>query len=111
MNLTTPDKIRNLQRSSTAGRRPSRAEVSSPDTCNERPAVVCFAVQPVGKPGAGNQHARFDERGWETGRWPKGPKLPRPSSTLPLRKRICLAPRAASWLNDLVANSDHHSLG
>src|ERR1700694_2896830 len=26
-----------------------------------------------------------DERGWETGRWPKGPKLPRPSSTLPTR--------------------------
>src|SRR5215471_1568323 len=22
----------------------------------------------VGKPGAGNRHARFDERGWETGR-------------------------------------------
>ena len=29
---------------------------------------VCLAVKPVGKPGAGNRHARFDERGWETGR-------------------------------------------
>ena len=32
--------------------------------------VVCLTVKPVGKPGAGNRHARFDERGWETGRWP-----------------------------------------
>jgi hypothetical protein len=45
---------------------------------------VCIAVKPVGKPDAGNRHVRFDERGWETGRWPKAPKLPRPSSTLPL---------------------------
>src|ERR1700730_6227964 len=41
----------------------SRESVSSPDTSNERPAVVCLAVKPVGKPGAGNRHARFDERG------------------------------------------------
>ena len=30
---------------------------------------MCLAVKLVGKPGAGNRHARFDERGWETGRW------------------------------------------
>src|SRR6516162_5800296 len=41
-------------------------------------------MKPVGKPDAGNRHIRFDERGWETGRWPTGPKLPRLSSTLPL---------------------------
>jgi len=29
---------------------------------------VCFIVQPVGEPDAGNPHVRFDERGWETGR-------------------------------------------
>jgi hypothetical protein len=28
------------------------------------------AVKPVGKPDAGNRLVRFDERGWETGRWP-----------------------------------------
>ena len=28
-------------------------------------------MKPVGKPDAGNRHVRFDERGWETGRWPK----------------------------------------
>jgi hypothetical protein len=28
-------------------------------------------VKPAGKPDAGNRHVRFDERGWETGRWPK----------------------------------------
>ena len=47
--------------------------------------VACLAVKPAGKPDAGNRHVRFDERGWETGRWPK-PKPPRPSSTLPVRK-------------------------
>lgn len=35
--------------------------------------VACIAVKPVGKPDAGNRHVRFDERGWETGRWPKAP--------------------------------------
>ena len=25
----------------------------------------------VGEPDAGNRHVRFDERGWETERWPK----------------------------------------
>jgi hypothetical protein len=44
--------------------------VSSPDTSNKRPAVVCLAVKPVGKPDAGNRLVRFDERGWETERWP-----------------------------------------
>ena len=29
---------------------------------------VCPSMKLVGKPGAGNRHARFDERGWETGR-------------------------------------------
>jgi hypothetical protein len=50
--------------------------------------VACLAVKPVGKPDAGNRHVRFDARGWETGRWPKGPKLPRPSSTLPSRTSL-----------------------
>ena len=36
-------------------------------------AVVCLAVKPVGKPDAGNRHVRFDERGWETERWPMAP--------------------------------------
>jgi len=30
-------------------------------------------VKPIGKPSAGNRHARFDERGWETERWPMAP--------------------------------------
>ena len=32
--------------------------------------IVGLAVKPIGKPSAGNRHARFDERGWETERWP-----------------------------------------
>jgi hypothetical protein len=49
---------------------------------------VYLAVKPVGEPDAGDRHVRFDERGWETGRWPEGPKLPRPSSTLPLPRQL-----------------------
>jgi hypothetical protein len=29
---------------------------------------VYLAVKPVGEPDAGDRHARFDERGWETER-------------------------------------------
>ena len=42
-------------------------------------------MKPAGEPDAVVPHVRFDERGWETGRWPLAPKLPRPSSTLPTR--------------------------
>ena len=45
--------------------------------------AVGVAVKPVGEPYSGNRDLRFDERGWETGRWLVSPKLPRPSSTLP----------------------------
>src|SRR5258706_12779713 len=31
---------------------------------------VGLTVKPVGEPDAGNRHVRFDERGWETERWP-----------------------------------------
>ena len=31
------------------------------------------AVKPVGEPDTGNRYVRFDERGWETGRWPLAP--------------------------------------
>ena len=30
-------------------------------------SFVGLEVNPVGKPCAGDSHARFDERGWETG--------------------------------------------
>ena len=45
--------------------------------------VVGHAMKPVGEPDAVAPHVRFDERGWETGALAIGPKLPRPSSTLP----------------------------
>jgi hypothetical protein len=48
----------------------SRAEGSSPDPSIERPTIVGLGVKPIGEPDAGNPHVRFDERGWETGRWP-----------------------------------------
>ena len=34
----------------------------------ERPTIVGLVVKPIGKPSAGNRHARFDERGWITER-------------------------------------------
>jgi hypothetical protein len=40
--------------------------VQKPRTVGSLP--VCPSVKLVGKPGAGNRHARFDERGWETER-------------------------------------------
>src|ERR1700746_1084941 len=84
MSLTTPNKIRSLQRKLYC-----KAKAAP-----ERP-VVCLAVKPVGKPDAGNRHVRFDERGWETGRWPKA-KLPRPSSTLPLDPAPMIGAQASS---------------
>jgi hypothetical protein len=42
--------------------------------CRSRVRLVCspcaLPVKPVGEPDAGNRHVRFDERGWETERWP-----------------------------------------
>ena len=35
-------------------------------------------MKPAGKPDAGNRHVRFDERGWETERWPIGPQATAP---------------------------------
>ena len=53
----------------TARRRLLRTEMSSHDISSAgRPPWAM--VKPIGKPCAGNPHARFDERGWETGRWP-----------------------------------------
>src|SRR5262245_62598154 len=41
------------------------------------PALMCPVVgpvvKPVGEPDAGDWHVRFDERGWETERWPLAP--------------------------------------
>ena len=56
-------------------RRTRRAASRTPaPTC---PAVG-LAVKPVGEPDAGDRHVRFDERGWETERWP------RPQATAPI---------------------------
>ncbi len=47
------------------------------NACPERPRRV---PRGEARRKAGNRHVRFEERGWETGRWPKAPELPRPSS-------------------------------
>jgi hypothetical protein len=49
-------------------------ERNVPSKSRARPVLpVCLTVKPVGEPDAGNPHVRFDERGWETGRWHKAP--------------------------------------
>src|SRR5215510_12682373 len=52
---------------------PHVPRVSSLDTSLKRPTIVGLVVKPIGKPSAGNRHARFDERGWETECWPSAP--------------------------------------
>jgi len=72
MGLKTPDKIRTFQRklylkAKLDGTRCIReASIGLLDRLN-LPSCVCLELNPVGKPCAGNPHARFDERGWETG--------------------------------------------
>ena len=39
-------------------------------TCACGNAAVSLTMKLVGKPDAGNPPVRFDERGWETERWP-----------------------------------------
>ena len=58
------------EKAHTARRRLVAFEVSSRDTSLKRPTIVGLVVKPIGKPNAGNRHVRFDERGWETERWP-----------------------------------------
>jgi hypothetical protein len=67
---------------------------------------VCLAVKPVGKPNAGNRLVRFDERGMGNGALAIGPKLPRPSPTLPLPAILHAQPvevRAAFWRSSPLA--------
>src|ERR1700742_4872193 len=74
MSLRTPTAIRVRQwKLVPQGEDTSRAGVPSRGASIERPTVVGLVVKPIGKPSAGNRHARFDERGWETGRWPSAP--------------------------------------
>jgi hypothetical protein len=71
MSLQTPTTIRTRQwKLILQGEDTSRAGVLSLGTSIKRPTIVGLVVKPIGKPSAGNRHARFDERGWETGRWP-----------------------------------------
>src|SRR5215510_11148233 len=57
-----------------------RPKALSRDASTDGPSVVCLTLKPVGKPGAGNRHARSDERGWERGDGHR-PKATAPSST------------------------------
>jgi hypothetical protein len=77
--------------------RRSQKQLSTPVKALSQDGTVGRLEKPVGEPGAANPHARFDERGVETGhggilghRQPKGPATrkatptpPRHSSTLP----------------------------
>src|SRR5437764_6504391 len=73
MSLTTPTRIRSLQRKLYREAKTVYVPGLSRNTSINWPHVVCLAVKPVGEPDAGDRHVRFDERGWETGRWPLAP--------------------------------------
>src|SRR5215813_12248042 len=74
MSLQTPTTIRARPwKLISQGEDASRPRVSSLDASIKRPNIVGLVVKPIGKPSAGNRHARFVERGWETERWPMAP--------------------------------------
>jgi len=80
LGLKPPEKVRILQRklylkAKLDGTRCIRVtSIGLFDRLN-LPYCVCFEVNPVGKPCAGDPHARFDERGWETGLYATAPVL------------------------------------
>jgi hypothetical protein len=60
MSLQTPTTIRTRQwKLLSQGEDTLRAGVSSRDTSIERPTIESLAVKPIGKPSAGNRHARL----------------------------------------------------
>jgi hypothetical protein len=56
---------------------------------------VCLTVNPVGEPDALIGHVRFDERGWETERWPQAPSY-RAHPRLYLNVRIDVRPHVGN---------------
>src|SRR6516165_7408326 len=64
MSLQTPTTIRARQwKLMSQGEDASRAGVSSLDTSMKRPTIVGLVVKPIGKPSAGNRHARLCVQG------------------------------------------------
>ena len=60
MSLQTPTTIRARQwKLMSQGEDASRPRVSSLDTSIKRPTIVGLVVKPIGKPSAGNRHARL----------------------------------------------------
>ena len=60
MSLQTPTTIRARQwKLISQGEDTSRAGVSSLGTSLKRPTIVGLVVKPIGKPSAGNRHARL----------------------------------------------------
>ena len=80
LGLKPPKKVRNLQRklyfkAKLDGTRSIReASIGFFDRLTLS-SFVCSEVNPVGKPCAADPHARFDERGWETGLYATAPIL------------------------------------
>src|SRR5262249_33070822 len=59
-------------------------------------------VKPVGEPDAVTPHVRFDERGWETGRWPMAPSY----RAHPRLYHFFPADLRGRYVADLLANAD-----
>ena len=80
LGLKPPKKVRNLQKklylkAKLDGTRCLRMASIGFFTRLNLPYWVGLEVNPVGKPCAGDPHARFDERGWETGLYATAPVL------------------------------------
>src|SRR5262252_7580823 len=105
MSLVTPEKIRTLQRKLYRKAKAARHKVAGRGTkrfsclwgtwtpASQAPViectVVCLAMKPVGEPDAVAPHVRFDERGWETGRWPLAPSYRAHPRLYQMRSRPC----------------------
>src|SRR6266513_1589445 len=70
MSLATPSKTGTVRGCCVEGR---RRVTHRADSARGWFTPVGPSVKPVGEPDAVAPHVRFDERGWETGRWPLAP--------------------------------------
>src|SRR5262247_2230704 len=85
-------KAESLAPASPRNYRSDRLTTSGSRTCRTLPPLpVIDSCKVPYNPDAVAPQVRFDERRWETERWPLGPKLPRPSSTLPGPTELGLA--------------------
>ena len=81
----------------------SVAASPAPTRCPTRtmtPRLLGLAA--VGEPDAGDRHVRFDERGWETERWPLAPSYRAHPRLYPFPRAGATALSSANWCTPTV---------